>query len=116
MQTLKQWAIAFAGAIAVGGSGASVATAADIPVQPYQAAPQYAPPPAAVYPAPPVVYRYAPPPVVYYDAPPVVVAPVYPRRYVYGYRPYYRGYYGYRGYGPYAARGYGYHQGRHWHR
>ena len=120
MQTLKQCAIAFVGAIVVGGLGAGIATAADIPMQPYEAAPapQYAPGPTAVYPAPPVVYRYAPPPAVYYEAPPYVVVPgpVYPRRfgYAYGYRPYpsYRGYYGYRGYAPYIARGYGY--GRHW--
>jgi hypothetical protein len=130
MQTLKEWAIACVGAIAMGGLGAGVATAADIPLQPYEAAPapQYAPPPAAVYPRPPVVYGYAPPPVVYYDAPPVLVvpSPAYPRRFVYGYRPYYSGYYGYRGYagyrgyhggyGPYVARGYGYRSGGHWRR
>jgi hypothetical protein len=124
MQTLKQWAVACVGAVALAGSGTGVATAADIPAQPYyqpadapgpQYAPQYVPGPVeGAYPPPPVVYGYARPPVVYYDAPPVVVVPgpAYPRRYVYGYVPYprYHGYYGYRAH---VARGYGYRYGRH---
>jgi hypothetical protein len=126
MQTLKQWAAAAVTAIAVGVSGAGVATAADIPEQSYyqpadapgpQYAPRYQPAPVErAYPPPPMVYGYAPPPVVYYDAPPVVVVPGpgYPGRYAYGYRPHPR-YYAYGGYPPHGWRGHRHHR-RHWHR
>jgi hypothetical protein len=119
MQTLKQWALAVVGAVALGGPATGVAQAADIPAQPYYRsapAPQYAPPPVVQAYPPPVVYRYAPPPVVYYNVPaPIVVAPpvVYPRRFVYGYP--YRRHFAYRGFAPRVVRGHWRH-GRHWRR
>lgn len=56
----------------------------------------YPPPPTYAYPLPPPVYEYAPPPVV-----------VVRRPYYFGgaYGPVYRPW-GFRGYGPYVARGY----------
>src|SRR5688572_5314153 len=113
MQTLKQWAVAIVGAIALGVSGTAAVPAADIFVDagppPYQpAVPQYGAPVAPVYPyaPPPVVYAYPPPPpVVYYaeEPPPVVV---YPRRYGYAYGSYdYSRSYGH--YGDYGHRHYG---------
>jgi hypothetical protein len=120
MRNFKGQAMAAAiGVIALGSVGMGAAAAADmVPEAELQApSPEYYPnprryysePPAQLYERPPVAYRYAPPPAYYAygPRPGVVVVPeaYYPRRHygpVYGGRPY-----GFRGYAPHVARGYG---------
>jgi hypothetical protein len=104
----KRLTVASLAAIALASVRVGPSAAADIPAAPQAEIPQ---PPPAYRPGPPVQqpYAYPPayayPPVYEYAPPPVVVVP---RPYYFGgiYGPAYRPW-GFRGYGPYIARGYG---------